>query len=158
MASPWQVPQLLLAILMVLVAFSDQFRRKTYISVSEETAVSEFVPETLRFLNEQYNQDSEDAYSFRIMRVLQVQSQVTDHLEHHVKVEMQRTTCLKPTYSNCAPQEGEQAKQISCYFSVYTNPWNKKYKILKKQCEDHTSPMAPTSQKPVVLSTDNKQD
>uniref|UniRef100_A0A8C2VJI8 Cystatin domain-containing protein n=1 Tax=Chinchilla lanigera TaxID=34839 RepID=A0A8C2VJI8_CHILA len=157
MTKSWQAPQLLLAILMVLVAFSDQYRRRTFVSVNEETAVDNFVPETLYFLNDQYNRDSKDAYSFRIIRVLQVQSQVTDHLEYHIKVEMRRTTCLKPKFSSCPPQDGEQYKQINCYFSVHVNPWAEKYKILKKECKDHTSPVATTKKDPTALSADDKQ-
>ncbi|KAM6144254.1 cystatin-11 [Erethizon dorsatum] len=156
MARPWQAPQLLLAILMVLVAFSDQFKRKTFISISEETAVDDFVPETLHFLNDQYNRESEDAYSFRIIRVLRVQSRVTDHLQYRIQVEMRRTMCLKPKFSSCAPQDGEQYKQINCYFSVYVNPWAEKYKILKKECKDHNSPVAATWEDPTALSADNK--
>ncbi|KFO21836.1 cystatin-11 [Fukomys damarensis] len=142
MAGPWRALQLLLAILVVLVAFSDQFRKRTFIKVSEETAVHQFVPETLYFLNDQYNRDSDDIHSFRIFRVLQVQSQVTDHLEYHILVEMWRTKCLKPKFSSCAPQEGAQYKEINCYFSVSVNPWAEKYKILKKHCEDSTFPAA----------------
>jgi cystatin-11 len=37
-------------------------------------------------------------------------SQVTDHMEYHITVEMQRTTCLKSESSNCAIQKGELRK------------------------------------------------
>ncbi|EHB18844.1 Cystatin-11 [Heterocephalus glaber] len=148
MAWPWQALQLPLAILVVLVAFSDQFRRRTFISMNEETAVSQLVPQTLYYLNDQYNQESEDTYSLRIFRVLRVQRRVTDHLEYRIQVEMWRTRCLKPKFSNCAPQEGVQYKQIECYFSVYVNPWAEKYKILKKYCEDSNFPVAASREDP----------
>lgn len=73
MAGLWQAPQLPLITLVVLVAVSDQFKRRTFFSVTEMTAVNEFVPETLYFLNDEYNRHSKDVYSFRILRVLQVQ-------------------------------------------------------------------------------------
>lgn len=38
--------------------------------------------------------------------------QVTDHLEYHLNVEMQRTTCQKPETMNCVPQEGELHKVL----------------------------------------------
>lgn len=83
MAGSWKTLKLLLVILTVLVAFSDQFQRKSFIKVSEETAVDDFVPETLSYLNDQYNQDSKDPYSFRIIRVLRVQSLVGVLLPSH---------------------------------------------------------------------------
>ncbi|XP_003476417.1 cystatin-11 [Cavia porcellus] len=158
MAGSWKTLKLLLVILTVLVAFSDQFQRKSFIKVSEETAVDDFVPETLSYLNDQYNQDSKDPYSFRIIRVLRVQSLVTDHLEYRILVELWRTKCLKPAFnSSCALQDGKQDKQVTCYFSVYVNPWDEKYKILKKECKDSKFPVTATWKNLLFFSAHSKQ-
>ncbi|KAH0505381.1 Cystatin-11 [Microtus ochrogaster] len=88
---------------------------------------------TLKYVTEEYNKKSDDLYNFRIIRILDIESQVTDHMELHITVEMQRTTCFKTEKSTCDVQEGELYKQIRCYFSVYTMPWLERYKILRKK-------------------------
>ncbi|CAH6787750.1 cystatin-11 [Phodopus roborovskii] len=131
MARFWKASQLLLAI---LVTFSYQQKRKTFISVQEVNALEPFVPETLEYVTDAYNKESEDVYNFRILRILKIEKQVTDHMEFHIRVEMRRTTCFKTEKSTCDFQEGALYKQIQCYFSVYVIPWIEKYKILKKNC------------------------
>nr|XP_020037477.1 cystatin-11 [Castor canadensis] len=136
MGRHWQAPHLLLAILVALVSFTYQARRKTFIRVQEENAVETQVKDTLQYATDMYNKDSDDKYNFRILRILKIEKQVTDHMEYHITVEMQRTTCLKSESSNCAIQKGELRKQIQCYFSVFAIPWFEKYKVLKKNCSD----------------------
>ncbi|XP_050015568.1 cystatin-11 [Alexandromys fortis] len=134
MARPWKAPQLLVAILVALVAFSCQQKRKTYISVFKMSALDSSAQSTLKYVTEEYNKKSDDLYNFRIIRILDIESQVTDHMELHITVEMRRTTCFKTEKSTCDVQEGELYKQIRCYFSVYTMPWLERYKILRKNC------------------------
>ncbi|XP_057637134.1 cystatin-11 [Chionomys nivalis] len=134
MARPWKAPQLLLAILVALVAFSYQLKRKTYISVLKMSTLDSSAQSTLKYVTEEYNKKSDDLYNFRIIRILDIESQVTDHMELHITVEMRRTTCFKTETSTCDVQEGELYKQIRCYFSVYTMPWLERYKILRKNC------------------------
>ncbi|XP_058418150.1 cystatin-11 isoform X1 [Diceros bicornis minor] len=134
MAGSWQAPRLLLAILAALVAFTFQTRRKTFMSVQEVPVSEPYVIATMRFVTNEFNKESDDKYSFRIVRVLKVQKRVTDHMEYHVNLEMRRTTCQKLETENCTLQEGELYKQIECFYSVFVVPWFEKYKILNKNC------------------------
>ncbi|XP_021512259.1 cystatin-11 [Meriones unguiculatus] len=134
MASSWKAPQLLLAILVTLVALSYQEKRKTFINVQQVSAMDASVKEMLEYVTEEYNKKSEDVYNFRILRILKIEKQLTDHMEFHIRVEMQRTTCLKTEKNLCDVQKGELYKQIQCYFSVYAKPWFEIYKILNKNC------------------------
>ncbi|KAF6284211.1 cystatin 11 [Rhinolophus ferrumequinum] len=72
MARPWQVPQILLVILVALVALTYQARRKTFISVQEVPASETYVIATMQFVTNEFNKESDDKYSFRIVRVLKV--------------------------------------------------------------------------------------
>ncbi|XP_069351837.1 cystatin-11 [Eulemur rufifrons] len=136
MARPWQAPRPLLPILVTLVALTYQAGKKTFISIEEVPAESKSVKDTLQFVMDEYNKESDDKYNFRIFRVLKIQKQVTDHMEYHFNLDIRRTTCLKLETTNCAPQEGELHKQIMCNFSVFAIPWFEKYKIKKKKCID----------------------
>ncbi|XP_037667983.1 cystatin-11 [Choloepus didactylus] len=136
MARPQQALQLLLAILVALVAFSNEAGKKTFIKIQEVTATDVYVADTLEFMTKEFNQKSDDKYNFRIVRALKVKKQITDHMELHADIEMRRTTCQKPETTNCVFQEGELYKEIKCFFSVYLVPWFEKYKILKKNCTD----------------------
>nr|XP_027809716.1 cystatin-11 [Marmota flaviventris] len=135
MARLWQSPQLLLAILMSLVAFTYQVK-KSLISIHEASAVEHFVEDTLKYINNEYNKQSDDTYNFRILRVLKIQKKITDHMEILAHVEMQRTVCLKPKMGNCEIQNGKLFKKIQCYFSVFVIPWTETYKILGKNCSN----------------------
>ncbi|EDL95091.1 cystatin 11 [Rattus norvegicus] len=134
MARLWKTTWFLLAILVALVAFSYQVKRKTFIRVEEVNALESSVKETLEYVTEEYNKKSEDLYNFRILRILKIEKQMTNHMEFHITVEMQRTTCLKTEKNLCNVQEGELHKQIQCYFSVYVIPWLEVFKMLKKNC------------------------
>ncbi|XP_032758264.1 cystatin-11 [Rattus rattus] len=134
MARLWKAAWFLLAILVALVAFSYQVKRKTFIRVEEVNALESSVKETLEYVTEEYNKKSEDLYNFRILRILKIEKQMTNHMELHITVEMQRTTCLKTENNLCNVQEGELHKQIQCYFSVYVIPWLEVFKMLKKNC------------------------
>ncbi|XP_016067444.1 PREDICTED: cystatin-11 [Miniopterus natalensis] len=134
MARPWLAPQLLLAVLVALVALTYQIKRKTFISVQEVAASQSYVVAAMQFVTSEFNKESKDKYSFRIVRVLKAKEQVTDHMEYHVNLEMRRTTCERLEAQNCTFQEGELYKQIECFYSVFAVPWFEKYKILKKNC------------------------
>ncbi|XP_008582912.1 PREDICTED: cystatin-11 [Galeopterus variegatus] len=110
MARPWKAPQLLLAILVALMAHTYQTRKKTFILVQEVSAVEAYVPDTLQFVTDEYNRESDDEYNFRILRVLKILKKITDHLEYHIDVEMQRTTCKKLETKDCVLQKGELYK------------------------------------------------
>lgn len=77
MARPRQAPQLLLAILVALVAIAYQEKKKTFISVQEVPASEAFVVATLEYVTSEFNQESDDKYNFRIVRVLKVKKLVS---------------------------------------------------------------------------------
>jgi cystatin-11 len=80
MGRHWQAPHLLLAILVALVSFTYQARRKTFIRVQEENAVETQVKDTLQYATDMYNKDSDDKYNFRILRILKIEKQVSGWL------------------------------------------------------------------------------
>lgn len=80
MARPRQVSQILLVILVALVALTYQARRKTFISVQEVPASETYVIATMQFVTNEFNKESDDKYSFRIVRVLKVKKLVSGFL------------------------------------------------------------------------------
>ncbi|XP_025732757.1 cystatin-11 [Callorhinus ursinus] len=136
MARLWQAPRLLLVILVALMALTYQEKRKTFLSVRKVPASEPYVIATMQYVINDFNKKSNDKYNFRIVRVLKVEQQITDHMEYRVNMEMRRTTCQKLETTNCSFQEGELYKQIECFYSVFVVPWFEKYKILKKNCTD----------------------
>lgn len=77
MARPWQVPQLLLAFLVALLAVTQQSRRRSFVTVYEVSAVEEPVLGCLQFVTNEYNKQSNDTYNFRIIRILRILKQVS---------------------------------------------------------------------------------
>nr|XP_012594645.1 cystatin-11 isoform X2 [Microcebus murinus] len=75
MARPWQAPRPLLAILVTLVAFTYQAGKKTFIDIHEVSPEDNHVPGILNFTINKYNQESDDAYNFRVFRILKIQKQ-----------------------------------------------------------------------------------
>ncbi|XP_004405167.1 PREDICTED: cystatin-11 [Odobenus rosmarus divergens] len=136
MARLWQALRLLLVILVALMALTYQEKRKTFLSVREVPASEPYVIATMQYVINDFNKKSNDKYNFRIVRVLKVKQQITDHMEYRVNMEMRRTTCQKLETTNCSFQEGELYKQIECFYSVFVVPWFEKYKILNKNCTD----------------------
>ncbi|KAL1786215.1 Cystatin-11 [Sigmodon hispidus] len=114
------MPQLLLAVLVALVAFSCQGKRKTYISIREVNTAESYVRDTLEYVTEAYNKESEDLYNFRILRILKMEMRITEHMELHIRVEMRRTTCFKTEKSTCDVQEGALYKVLSNL--IHTKP------------------------------------
>uniref|UniRef100_M3XPZ3 Cystatin 11 n=2 Tax=Mustela putorius furo TaxID=9669 RepID=M3XPZ3_MUSPF len=133
MARLWQVPQILLAILVSLMALTYQEKRKTFLSVKEVPASECYVAATMQYVINDFNEKSDDKYSFQTVHVLKVQKQITGHVLYHVNMEMRQTTCQKFETTNCSFQEGEIYKQIECFHSVFV-PWFEKYRILNKNC------------------------
>ncbi|KAM9249269.1 cystatin-11-like [Dugong dugon] len=136
MARAWQALRLLLATLVALVALTNQGRKKTFLKVEEVSIREPYVEDTIQFMISKFNQENKDLYNFRIIRILNIKQQITDHMEYHIDVEMRRTTCQKLETTNCKFQEGELYKQIKCFFSVFVIPWFEKYKILSRNCTD----------------------
>lgn len=91
MARPRQAPQLLLAILVALVAFTYQVK-KTFMSVQEVPASGAYVVTTLEYVTSEFNQESDDKYNFRIVRVLKVKKLVSGLLSPLFPVPLRQGT------------------------------------------------------------------
>ncbi|XP_076970579.1 cystatin-11 isoform X2 [Tamandua tetradactyla] len=115
MAGAWGSPWFLLAILVALMALSNEAGKKTFIRVDEVPATDAYAADTLAFVTTEYNKKSEDKYNFRIVRALKIKKQITDHMEFHMDIEMRRTTCPKLEATNCAFQEGELYKETEAW-------------------------------------------
>ncbi|KAM9590311.1 cystatin-11 [Trichechus inunguis] len=111
MARAWQALRLLLATLVALVALTNQGRKKTFLKVEEVSIREPYVEDTIQFMISKFNQENKDLYNFRVIRILNIKQQITDHKEYHIEVEMRRTTCQKLETTNCKFQEGELYKQ-----------------------------------------------
>ncbi|KAL2764066.1 cystatin-11 isoform 2 precursor, partial [Daubentonia madagascariensis] len=75
MARPWQAPRPLTAILVTLVALTYQAGKKTFVSIQEVPTEESYVKDTLQFVIDEYNKESDDKYNFRILRILRIQKQ-----------------------------------------------------------------------------------
>uniref|UniRef100_A0A2K5S5N4 Cystatin 11 n=1 Tax=Cebus imitator TaxID=2715852 RepID=A0A2K5S5N4_CEBIM len=73
MAELWQALRLRLVVLLTLMALTYQARKKTFLSVHEVTATEDYAKDSLQWITDQYNKESDDKYHFRIFRVLKIQ-------------------------------------------------------------------------------------
>ncbi|XP_019490145.1 PREDICTED: cystatin-8-like [Hipposideros armiger] len=132
---------LLLALLVALLASTDPDKNK--VKVLRELKVIDAsdanMKQCLWFAMQEYNKESEDNYIFRVVKVIQVQLQITDHLEYFIDVEIARSNCRKLSNNNenCVIQENSKLeKKIICSFLVGALPWNGDFTVMKKQCAD----------------------
>ncbi|XP_053429701.1 cystatin-13-like [Nycticebus coucang] len=98
-----------------------------------------YVQQALWHAMKEYNEASEDKYSFRVEEVLKAQEQVTDSLEYYLEVKISRTMCKKASgeNENCLFQTNPQMqKMIFCTFIVRSKPWKFELTVLRKQCRD----------------------
>ncbi|MEJ1278866.1 N-ethylmaleimide sensitive fusion protein attachment protein beta [Cricetulus griseus] len=103
MARPWKASQLLLAILVALVAFSYQQKRKTFISVREVNALEPPVPDTLDYVTDAYNKESEDVYNFRILRILKIEKRLWPLTQLPLWWSLGLQIPTVPTHRACVP-------------------------------------------------------
>ncbi|XP_002830068.1 cystatin-13-like [Pongo pygmaeus] len=97
-----------------------------------------YVQQALWFAMKEYNKASRDKFSFRALKVLKSQEQVTDSLEYYIEVKIARTICNKISEDeNCAFQvDPKMQKVVFCTFIVASKPWKFELTMLKKQCKD----------------------
>ncbi|XP_007526010.1 cystatin-8 [Erinaceus europaeus] len=132
---------LLLALVVVLVISIDPDKNK--IKVLRELKVinasNANVKQCLWFAMQEYNKESEDKYLFHVVKIVQAQLQVTDHLEYFLDVEIARSNCKKLSNNNenCVIQENVKLeKRAVCNFLVSALPWNGEFNVMKKKCVD----------------------
>nr|XP_019574221.1 PREDICTED: cystatin-8 [Rhinolophus sinicus] len=98
-----------------------------------------YVQQALWFAMKEYNRASKDKYTFKVVKVLKSQEQVTDSLDYFLEVKIARTMCKKISgeNENCLlQQDPKQQKVFLCTFIVASKPWKFELTMLKKQCKD----------------------
>ncbi|XP_019828408.2 cystatin-8-like [Bos indicus] len=140
----WGTYQLLLALLVALVALGGNTlvhkdTDKVLWELKNVSSSSGNVKQCLWFAMQEYNKDSEDKFSFQVVKVLRVQMQVTDRLEYFIDAEISRTNCRKLPNSNenCVVKNTSKLeKRQMCTFCVGALPWHGYFTVMKKQCVD----------------------
>ncbi|XP_066242688.1 cystatin-13-like [Saccopteryx leptura] len=97
-----------------------------------------YVQHALWFAMKEYNRASKDPYTFKVVKVLKSQEQVTDSLDYLLEVKIARTMCKKISgeNENCLLQQDPQMqKMYLCIFIVASKPWKFEVTVLKKQCK-----------------------
>ncbi|XP_005858322.1 PREDICTED: cystatin-13-like [Myotis brandtii] len=98
-----------------------------------------YVQQALWFAMKEYNKASKDKYTFKVVKVLKSQEQVTDSLDYFLEVKIGRTMCKKALgeNENCLlQQDPEMQKMLHCTFIVLTKPWLFELTLQKKHCKD----------------------
>ncbi|XP_008058206.1 cystatin-8 [Carlito syrichta] len=141
MFRPQWLSLLLLTIPVTLMASPDPEENEVKV-LRELTPVdtsSPNVKQCLGFAMDEYNKESQDEYIFQVLDIQQAQLQVTHHLEYLIDVDIARSNCKK-SYSNnkrCTIQEDSKLqKTATCSFLVGALPWNGKFTMMDKECED----------------------
>ncbi|KAI4575477.1 hypothetical protein MJG53_011680 [Ovis ammon polii x Ovis aries] len=96
----WGTYQLRLALLVALVALGGSTlvykdTDKVLWALRNISGSSGNMKQCLWFAMQEYNKDSRDKFLFQVVKVWQVQMQVTDRLEYFIDAEISRTNCRK---------------------------------------------------------------
>ncbi|XP_004686979.1 PREDICTED: cystatin-13-like [Condylura cristata] len=97
-----------------------------------------YVQQALWFAMKEFNRESKDKYTFKVVEVLKSQEQVTDSLDYFLEVKIARTMCKKISgeNENCVLQSNpKMQKMFLCTFIVASKPWKFELTMLKKQCQ-----------------------
>uniref|UniRef100_A0A8C0D8N0 Cystatin 8 n=1 Tax=Balaenoptera musculus TaxID=9771 RepID=A0A8C0D8N0_BALMU len=103
------------------------------------TQASGNVKQCLWFAMQEYNKESKDKCLFQVVKVLQVQLQVTDRLEYFIDAEIALTNCRKLPNGNenCVVKGNFRLeKRRMCTFLVGALPWHGDFTVMKKKCVD----------------------
>ncbi|XP_039076894.1 cystatin-8-like isoform X1 [Hyaena hyaena] len=115
MTRSWGFCLVLLTVLVALVASTDPGKNKGKVlrELKVINASNANVKQCLWFAMQEYNKESEDKYLFQVIKTVQVQLQVTDHLEYFIDVEIARSNCRKVSNSteNCIIQENTKLEK-----------------------------------------------
>ncbi|XP_075384097.1 putative cystatin-16 [Tenrec ecaudatus] len=85
----------------------------------------------------QYNEDSEDEYAYKLLRIRRSQHKRHTWL-YLMDLELGRTICKKhdEDLENCPLQEGEGERKVSCTFIVSTIPFYTQFTLINSTCTD----------------------
>ncbi|XDA82268.1 hypothetical protein R6Z07F_012190 [Ovis aries] len=140
----WGTYQLRLALLVALVALGGSTlvykdTDKVLWALRNISGSSGNMKQCLWFAMQEYNKDSRDKFLFQVVKVWQVQMQVTDRLEYFIDAEISRTNCRKLPNGNknCVVKNTSKLeKRKMCTFWVGALPWHGYFTVMKKQCVD----------------------
>ncbi|XP_037668159.1 cystatin-8-like [Choloepus didactylus] len=141
MSIHWWSSLILLSMLVALADNTDPDKNKVKAlrKINLKNSSNSNVKQCLWFAMKEYNKESEDKYVFQVVKILQVQLQVTDCMEYFIDVEIARSNCRKPLNhsESCVVQENSKLeKKTVCSFVVGALPWNGDFTVMKKQCAD----------------------
>ncbi|XP_037668173.1 cystatin-8-like [Choloepus didactylus] len=129
MSIHWWSSLILLSMLVALADNTDPDKNKVKAlrKINLKNSSNSNVKQCLWFSMKEYNKESEDKYVFQVVKILQVQLQVTDRMEYFIDVEIARSNCRKPLNhsESCVVQENSKLeKKTVCSFVVGALPWN----------------------------------
>ncbi|XP_049636194.1 cystatin-8 [Suncus etruscus] len=133
--------QLLLVVTVVFMCGSIHARSSLKVIRKFQDIPSNYVyaQQALWFSMKDFNKNSNDKYSFKVVKILKVQEQVAESLNYFLVVKIARTTCKKFSGENghCLIQKNPKMKKmLLCNFIVAFKPWTFEHYMLKKQCKD----------------------
>uniref|UniRef100_A0A8C6EDU2 Cystatin 8 n=1 Tax=Moschus moschiferus TaxID=68415 RepID=A0A8C6EDU2_MOSMO len=137
----WGTYQLLFALLVALGGSALVYKdtNKVLRELRNVSSSSGNVKQCLWFAMQEYNKYSKDKFLFQVVKVQQVQMQVTDRLEYFIDAEISRTNCRKLPNGNenCVVKNTSKLeKRQMCTFWVGALPWHGYFTVMKKQCVD----------------------
>ncbi|XP_055279754.1 cystatin-8 [Moschus berezovskii] len=137
----WGTYQLLFAFLVALGGSTLVYKdtNKVLRELRNVSSSSGNMKQCLWFAMQEYNKYSKDKFLFQVVKVQQVQMQVTDRLEYFIDAEISRTNCRKLPNGNenCVVKNTSKLeKRQMCTFWVGALPWHGYFTVMKKQCVD----------------------
>nr|XP_020037469.1 cystatin-8 [Castor canadensis] len=141
MTRPWWLSLLLFTILVALVSSTDPVKNEVNVlrSLKSINASNANVKQCVWFAMQEYNKENKDKYVFLVSKILRAQLQITYHMEFLIDVEIVRSNCRKPLSNDVLcniQQKSKLEKKLNCNFLVGALPWNGKFTVLKKQCDN----------------------
>ncbi|KAI4538141.1 hypothetical protein MG293_011544 [Ovis ammon polii] len=121
----WGTYQLRLALLVALVALGGSTvvykdTDKVLWALRNISGSSGNMKQCLWFAMQEYNKDSRDKFLFQVVKVWQVQMQVTDRLEYFIDAEISRTNCRKLPNGNknCVVKNTSKLEKVNAAIDV----------------------------------------
>ncbi|XP_062971427.1 cystatin-12-like [Cynocephalus volans] len=96
---------------------------------------SQYVMITVEYAVFQFNEDQEDEFAYKFLRVRKSQQQMFSWI-YLIDMELGRTVCKKhdEDIDNCPLQEGAGEKKVRCSFHVDAQPWITQFILLNSTC------------------------
>ncbi|XP_035154391.1 putative cystatin-9-like protein CST9LP1 [Callithrix jacchus] len=130
------VPLMLLFGSQLLVTYTWRFQEGE--EWNDRKLIAVYLPFTLEFAVYTFNQQSEDWYAYKLVRVLDAwKEQGYDKTTFSMNLHLGRTTCGKfeDDIDNCPFQQGpELSNTHTCFFTIGIEPWRTHFELWNKTC------------------------